>query len=92
MSAHMSSVRWHRWLRTINLHLRGAGCSRDHVAAPKVALRRLDETREMRAAFVQLVDREVVQECDADIAFCEAALNFYSQQGVAAPETTGSRP
>lgn len=92
MSAHMSSARWRRWARTINLHLSGAGCSSDHAVAARVAQRRLAESREMHTAFLQLNDQEVVAGCEADIAFCESALSFYSQSGVSIPVIGATQP
>lgn len=92
MSAHMSGARWARWVGTINLHRSGAGCSSDHEAAARVARRRLEETREMHAAFLQINDQEVLAGCEADIAFCETALSFYTQHGVSIPLTGASQP
>ena len=88
----MSSARWARWVGTINLHRSGAGCSSDHEAAVRVARRRLEETREMHAAFLPLNDAEVLAGCEVDIAFCETALSFYTQHGMAIPLTGASQP
>ena len=92
MSAHMSSARWRRWARTIKLHLSGAGCRSDHAAAASVAQRRLAESREMHAAFLQINDQEGVTGCEGDIAFCESALSFYSQNGVSVSVLGATQP